>query len=209
LHPSFVPLAAHERPPKPTTPNSAYKITPRSSYDLSLLPQFDPNTSSSEPADLTSNAFIQTYTPLPRAPAINHLSTLFSIPSSLPPLSPELTAQMFTHPGSKEAIFGTEPHNARLAFLGRRLLEMHFQMFMLQAKRDRLKGERQIVLRDGEQEEVPEELMSKILEHRFLGRMMKRKWNIDEFMVWNVRLAFYSLLSLSLAFFLRSGGLVS
>lgn len=47
----------------------------------------------------------------------------------------ELALQMVTHPSAKAVSVGIAPHNLRLAFYGRRLLSLHFQLFLLEASR--------------------------------------------------------------------------
>ena len=47
----------------------------------------------------------------------------------------ELALQMTTHPSSETVHIGLAPHNLRLAFYGRRLLSLHFQLFLLEASR--------------------------------------------------------------------------
>ena len=48
-------------------------------------------------------------------------------------LTEELALQMVTHPTHTDAQRGSSPHNLRLSFMGRRVLEMHLQMFLLHA----------------------------------------------------------------------------
>jgi hypothetical protein len=47
----------------------------------------------------------------------------------------ELALQMVTHPSAEFVNVGLAPHNVRLAFYGRRLLSLHFQLFLLEASR--------------------------------------------------------------------------
>ncbi|KAL7417279.1 hypothetical protein BDY24DRAFT_165033 [Mrakia frigida] len=52
-------------------------------------------------------------------------------------LNDDLALQMITHTSHPPAQRGTAPHNLKMAFMGRRVLEMHLQMFLLHAEAQR------------------------------------------------------------------------
>lgn len=114
--------AAHERVPLPQpalTSKHALAPSPRQEFYASAGP--------SSLASMVARA------PAPAEAAVPFVTSLLAIPSHLPSLSEDLAAQMVTHPSFSPATQGFAPHNLKLAFLGRRLLEMHLQLFLLDA----------------------------------------------------------------------------
>lgn len=115
---------------------------------------------------------------------------------------------MVTHPSSPDVHVGTAPHNARLAFYGRRLLAMHFQLFVLDAAArvgptavsanggfhavpvdTRLAGpksQRKSAPGDG----TPDGLAAAVLDDAVLGRMVGYDWKIKELANWTHKMGY-------------------
>ncbi|CDZ97551.1 Ribonuclease III domain [Phaffia rhodozyma] len=164
-------LPAHLLPPRPV-PTTTYPTVPRPRQAaLAQIAESSPKTS------------------------FPIMTTIFKLPPSLPPPSPDLVSHMLTHISSREARIGTAPNNRKLAFLGRRLLEMHLQMFLFHVRdpKNHLPGQvaegRELVIKTEDGKTLGDgseaQFMREVLDPRVLGQYVGSKWGLENYMEWS------------------------
>ena len=97
------------------------------------------------PLSATADDNAQQLNSTPKTKPVDYVHTLLQTPphataqGQTPALTEELALQMVTHPSHTQAQRGSSPHNLRLSFMGRRVLELHLQLFLHHASQEQAK----------------------------------------------------------------------
>lgn len=169
---------------------SAATTTPASPYAPPPYTSSSSSPSSSSPSDPQLGAVL--YEPEP-AKVTSHLNALLD--GLQPPLSPELATRMVTHKGaiSPNADAARSQHNAKLSFLGRRILRLYLSIFyhahasLLEQARDQRHANPNFPTPSSStlaSLKLCEAALEEALDSRALGRYVGSRWELEDNMVW-------------------------